>query len=148
MIMRYKARKSRKKENTKPADAQMDSSNGGIFTFRMLLICIAVLALVVSLPLFTVWKQVYITNTALRNQHIADSLRVLNREALRLRLAAQKLSSTRRIEHIAQKQLSLRYPSSREIIIIRPDKENKLVFSMPKWRILAVLRKSLTQEKG
>ncbi len=142
-----KAARSAEQKSSSAKDSPV-SDRRGIFTFRMLLCCILALVLVVSLPLFTVWKQVYITNTALRNKQIADSLSVLNKESVRLRLECQRLSRTERIEQIAREKLALRYPSSREIVIVRPKKEKKNSFSLPRWRILAVIRKSLSQENG
>jgi cell division protein FtsL len=114
---------------------------------RYVLIGVAVVALAVLFPLFAVWKQVYITNSALSHDQLIDSISVLNQKVVALRLAAGRLSSNERIERIARQSLDLHYPSSKQIVIVRPQpKPRRAMFA--DWKFLAVLRKSLKQEKG
>jgi len=113
-----------------------------IFSTATILIII-----VVMFPLSLVWKQVYITNTSLHQNSLQDSLTVLQKEVITLTMAVERLSSTERIEKIAKESLALDYPSSKEIVVIRPRKKKESGFKLnsPFW---TVFKKSLTPEKG
>jgi cell division protein FtsL len=112
--------------------------------FTVAAICIAA---GIIFPLSLVWKQVYITTTSMQQDSLQDSLTVLQKEVITLTILAERLSSTERIEMIAKGSLALDYPSSREIVVVRPrkKKESGLTFSSPFW---TVFKKSLTPEKG
>ncbi len=103
--------------------------------------------IVVMFPLSLVWKQVYITNTSLRQDSLRDSLTVLQKEVITLSIAAERLSATERIENIARESLGLDYPSSEEIVVVHPRKRKESGFkpNSPFW---TVFKKSLTPEKG
>ncbi len=102
---------------------------------------------VVMLPLSLVWKQVYITDISKQHHLLQDSLSVLQKEVTTLTFTVENLAGTRRIESIARGSLGLEYPSSKEIVIIRPEKkkENASLLNSPFW---TVLKNSITPEKG
>lgn len=104
-------------------------------------------AIVIMFPLSLVWKQVYITDTSLHRHALKDSLTTLHKEVTALTIMAERLSSTARIERIAKESLSLDYPSSKEIIVVRPkkQKESHAILSVPFW---TVVRKTISPEKG
>jgi cell division protein FtsL len=111
---------------------------------------IVVMALIglIGAPLLTVWKQVYITNASVRAERLIDSLTIMNERLARLQLATERLMSTERIERIARESLALDYPRSREIIVVRSEKDAPRPLRAPSWRFIAVLRRSLAQDKG
>ena len=104
-------------------------------------------AIVIMFPLSLVWKQVYITDTSMHRHALKDSLTTLHKEVTALTIMAERLSSTARIERIAKESLSLDYPSSKEIIVVRPkkQKESHAILSAPFW---TVVRKTISPEKG
>lgn len=115
---------------------------------RFILAAALTVALLVLFPLFTVWKQVYITNTSRHLTAQADSLAVLTRRTARLSLQVEKLSSTQRIETIARQHLDMDYPGSDRIVIVAPeDAKPKQKTATMRNEFLAVLYKSLKQEQ-
>ena len=108
---------------------------------------IIAVSLMVALPLGIVWKQVYITQTSMRQDRLSDSLNVLNKQAAQLRLQVEMLSRTSRIELIARQCLDLDYPSASQIVIMKayPDKNEKPVRES---NYIAILKRSITREKG
>ncbi len=102
---------------------------------------------VVMLPLSMVWKQVYITDISKQHHALRDSLAVLQKEVTTLTFTAEDLAGTRRIESIARGNLGLDYPSSKEIVVLRPQKkkEKTSLLNSPFW---TAFRKSITPEKG
>jgi len=118
-----------------------------LYFFRYFLTASLLIALVVILPLSLVWKQVYITKTSIRTDILQDSLAVLNKEIAVLNIAVERLSSTERIETIAREALELDYPSSKEIVVVRPGKKDQKGFILDS-SFWAVIRKSLKPEKG
>lgn len=108
---------------------------------------ILLISLVIVLPLSLVGKQVYITNISINQGHLQDSLALLQREIVSLGIKIQKLSNTERIETIARESLGLDYPSSLEIIVVRPEKKKKIVIlkNSPFW---ALIKKSIISKQG
>lgn len=110
---------------------------------------IGVVAVLVILPLFTVWKQVYITETSLQSKVYADSLANLKQKVESLRIQCENLAQVERIEQFAEKSLNLHYPSSNQIVIIEPERKKRVVKSfMSGWEFFAILKKSLSRDKG
>ncbi|MFC1476362.1 cell division protein FtsL [Fibrobacterota bacterium] len=122
---------------------------GGRFLhfFRYFLTAAILIAVVVILPLSLVWKQVYITRTSIHTDMLQDSLAVLNKEIAALNIKVERLSGTERIETIAREALELDYPSSKEIVVVRPGKKGQKDFILDS-SFWAVIRKSLKPEKG
>ncbi|MBD3322648.1 MAG: hypothetical protein GF350_16220 [Chitinivibrionales bacterium] len=113
-------------------------------------ICAAIffVAASVLVPLFLVWKQVYITEASMKSKIYADSLTALRQETERLRLECESLAHAGRIEKLASNYLDLHYPESDRIIIIKPRKHAVRKSLMSGWEFFALIRKSLTQDKG
>ena len=88
-------------------------------------IFVLAVAVVMALPFFIVWKQVYITANSTRQQSLRDSLSILRGQITRLTFTNETLADSRRIETIAQTQLALEYPSSNRIVIV--DRTNNAV---------------------
>ncbi len=134
----------KKNRSKRPVHA---SAKKGMRVFAATLFFALAIAVLIGLPLLTVWKQVYITTASVRTERLTDSLSVLNGRLARLRLAAEELAATERIEKIARERLALDYPDSREIIVMKQKKKPLRPFA-PNWRFLAVLRKSFVPDKG
>lgn len=139
----------KKKSITKKSGRKIIQKAGGrLFPVVRYFIYAAILVTIfVMFPLSLVWKQVYINTISLRQDALKDSLAVLQKEVSTLTIMAEQLSSTERIEQIAEESLGLDYPSSKEIVVVRPKKkkENSFILSSPFW---TVLKKSITPEKG
>ena len=108
---------------------------------------LCVIALLIVLPLFAVWRQVYITSSSIAQEQLADSVAVLNQKVTQLRMSAEHLAGNERIERIARESLNLEYAVSEQIVIVRPPVQPRQSI-MAGWGFLAVLRRSLEQEKG
>jgi cell division protein FtsL len=108
---------------------------------------IAFVAVLVIGPLLVVWKQVYITEVSMKQTALADSLKVLSKETAGLRFAAEKLSSTGRIESIARERLGLEYPAAGQIVIIK-QRETDKTRPGDEGNFLAILRRSLSHVRG
>ncbi|NLG18329.1 MAG: hypothetical protein GX556_13435 [Fibrobacter sp.] len=120
-----------------------------IIRFRSMLLGVGLLAVLISGPLLAVWKQVYINNASLRMNSMADSLAVLKREEATLQLIVQRYSSTARIEQFAREALSLEYPVSKQIMIVRTQgKEGSLKFIYSPKELIAFLKKTFYGDKG
>jgi cell division protein FtsL len=113
---------------------------------RFILAAALLVGLLVLFPLFTVWKQVYITDTSRRLTARADSLATLTREVARLSVQVEELGTTQRIETIARRHLNMDYPGSDRIVIIDPEEVKPVRKRAPRNEFLAVLYKSLKQE--
>jgi cell division protein FtsL len=114
---------------------------------RYVLVAAAVVGLLVTFPLLAVRKEVYITNSSLNQESLADSVAVLSRRATRLRMTAESLASNERIERIARQSLGLEYPASQQIVIVRQTvRPRKSMISG--WRFFAALRRSFEQDRG
>lgn len=127
-----------------------DNSNTAhpIIRFRSMVTGVALLLLVISGPLFTVWKQVYINETSLKLNAMSDSIIVLEKKIAALKFSTERLSSTERIEKLAREQLQFEYPSSNQIVIVRiPTDHPKSWLESPR-DIFAFLRKTITKEQG
>ncbi|MBD3346991.1 MAG: hypothetical protein GF401_18205 [Chitinivibrionales bacterium] len=119
-----------------------------VIRFRHVLAAITLVAASVLLPLFIVWKQVYITEASMKSKVYADSLVVLKQETERLRLTCENLVQSERIEKIAVNHLDLHYPPSNRITIIEPEGTPPKKSFMGGWEFFALIRKSLSQDKG
>jgi cell division protein FtsL len=113
---------------------------------RFILAAALLVGLLVLFPLFTVWKQVYITDTSRRLTARADSLATLTREVARLSVQVEELATTQRIETIARRHLNMDYPGSDRIVIVDPEEVKPVRKRAPRNEFLAVLYKSLKQE--
>ncbi|MBD3314367.1 MAG: hypothetical protein GF344_01155 [Chitinivibrionales bacterium] len=112
-------------------------------------LCIAALTVggLVLFPLFTVWKQVYITSTSRYLTAQADSLAVLTRRAARLSVEVEKLSSTQRVETIAREHLDMDYPGSDRVVIVDPKEAMRKPKVAVRNEFLTVLFNSLSREE-
>jgi cell division protein FtsL len=108
---------------------------------------ILIAGLILSYPLIAVWRQVYITTASQRLEVVADSIASLRKETLRLKMEAERLAGTRRIERIAREALGLDYPPSQNIVIMRPQPQGAAKY-LGQWHLLTVLRKSFSGAKG
>ncbi len=119
-----------------------------IIRFRSMLLGTVVVAMVITIPLLMVWKQVYITSASLRMEKMTDSLSILSREMTALRLRCEQLSSKDRIEDLAQKKLGLDYTPTDQIVIVKiHDKANMVRTGWPQ-ELVAFLKKSLFGDRG
>jgi cell division protein FtsL len=131
----------RKKKNT-------EKHTKPVLRLRLVIAGVAVLALLISGPLIAVWKQVYINNTSLQMDEMADSLILLKKQVAVLTLEYERLSGIERIEKIAKEKLDLDFPSSNQITIVKiKDKSKELWLYTPK-ELLAIFRKTITGDKG
>jgi cell division protein FtsL len=99
-------------------DRSPGNSSHPIIRFRSMMVGVGLIALLISGPLLLVWKQVYITDTSLKLNAMADTLASLEKQVAALRLTRERLSSTERIELFARNALQLDYPSSDQIVIV------------------------------
>jgi cell division protein FtsL len=123
------------------------SREAPLLKVRHLAVMTAFIALLIALPLGIVWKQVYITQTSVRQNRCADSLVVLTKRAAQLRLSVEKLSSTYRIEAIARQCLNLDYPCAGQIVIMKQGSE-KDTTPVARNNYIAILKRSITRGKG
>jgi cell division protein FtsL len=106
-----------------------------------------VIAILIAMPLGIVWKQVYITQSSVRQNRFSDSLLVLTKQVSQLRLSVEKLSSTSRIESIARQCLNLDYPSAGQIVIMKQGRD-KDTTPVAQNSYIAILRRSIVRGKG
>lgn len=90
-----------------------------IIRLRSMLLGVCGVALLFSVPLVMVWKQVNINSSSMRIEKMNDSLATLSHEITTLRLKCERLSSQERIERIAQTKLGLDHPAADHIIIVK-----------------------------
>ena len=90
-----------------------------LIRLRFMVIGLVVLILVISGPLLMVTKQVYITDVSMRMNKLSDSLKVLNKEILKLQLTCERLSSNERIAQFARTSRGLEYPTAHQIVIVK-----------------------------
>lgn len=90
-----------------------------IIRFRSMLLGVVAVALLISVPLLMVWKQVSITSSSMRIEKMNDSLAALSHEIAALRLKCDRLSAQERIERIAQTRLGLDHPAADRIVIVK-----------------------------
>ena len=95
------------------------TSSKPIIRFRSMLLGVTTVALLISVPLLLVWKQVSITSSSMRIDKMNDSLATLSHEIAMLRLKCERLSAQERIERIARTKLGLDYPAAERIVIIK-----------------------------
>lgn len=117
-----------------------------VLRFRHVVLIVAILGGAILLPLTAVTKQVYITNSSIEHKKLVDSLRVLRRDAERLRLTADGLSDAGRIE-TAAKKLGLDYPSSDRIVILPPASKSG-ISPFREWEFLAIMKRSFFRDKS
>jgi len=119
-----------------------------IIRLRSLLTGVGMITILIAGPLLMVWKQVYITSHSMRIDKLTDSLAVLVKEQTELRLRAERLASAERIEKIARASLSLEYPSSAQIVVVRlPQKNGARQAGWPR-ELAAFIKRSLFGENG
>jgi cell division protein FtsL len=99
-------------------DKNQGASSHPIIRFRSMMLGVGLIALLISGPLLIVWKQVYITDSSLKLNGMADTLSSLEKQTSSLRLIRERLSSTERIEQFARNTLQLDYASSDQIVIV------------------------------
>jgi hypothetical protein len=102
---------------------------------------LAVVVLLIAGPLLLVWKQAYISSTALRLEAMTDTLTVQNRQIAALRFRCEQLSRNERIEKFARTALRLEYPLSDRIVIVPAEEKQAL-------RGLAFVQEHLVAAKG
>lgn len=76
------------------------------------------IALLLMVSLFFVWSRVQVTSLEYEMSQLEGKLRDLRQDATNLTLEAASLSSPERIERVARKELSLRLPSSEQVITV------------------------------
>jgi len=128
-------------KRTRAAEKQRKSS-APVLRFRIIGIAVMVVCAAILLPLFSVWKQVYLRETSIRKEILSDSLSHCQEELTRLTLVEQKLSSVDRIEKIAREKLGLDYAHSEQIEIISLA-EVKPRFSFAELPLVMTLKKSI-----
>jgi cell division protein FtsL len=118
-----------------------------VIRLRTVLLLLSVVAAAIAVPLYAVWRQVYITTTSIACRELNDSLSVLNREIQRQRLISERLSDNGRIETIARSSLGLEYPSSERIMIVSPAApvRRPSIFDN---EFFAILKRSITRDKS
>lgn len=75
----------------------------------------------VSLAVFYVWERITAMELTIRVEGLKDEILSVENAAKRLEIEKTVLSSRSRIERIATDRLGLRYPETREIVVVRPD---------------------------
>ncbi len=145
-MMRTEQSKNRfaRESKTKQQDF---ASQAPVLKLRQLIIGVVCVVLFISLPMFMVWKQIYITNVSVRQSALADSLIVLSREAAGLRLYNERLANVQRIETIAKGALGLDYPTSEQIVLVREHKRNA-DRKEPRQGFMAFFRRTFSRERG
>jgi cell division protein FtsL len=131
---------------TMSKEAKKTSKTQAVIRFRQVAIWSVILSVTVTCPLFVVWKQVYKREMSIRETHLSDSLSVCNREIARLKMMSEKYSATPRIETIARERLGLDYPTADRIVVI-DSKTGIRESRMGEWEFLAILKRSLLQDK-
>jgi cell division protein FtsL len=114
---------------------------------RYMVFGVLIVAVLISFPLFLVWRQAFITTSAVHQEKLADSLTTLNRQVLQLRGDVERFAAAERIERIARETLHLEYPVSQQIVIVRPDSRPQRA-AIGSWHFFTVLRKSLEQGRS
>lgn len=119
---------------------------GGNMAATLLFTALFVAAAVI-VPLTMVWKEVTVTKVSAKHDALLDSVATLSKEVTAMKILTSRLSGTERIESVAREKLNLEYPTSKQIVILRPQKKDIEPFykKMPLW---AVLRKSLVPEES
>ena len=95
-----------------------------VMKVRLMIIAIAAVSLLTAGPLLSVWKQVYVKDSAVQREHMIDSLRVLSKRVESLQTKVSKLSEDTRIELLAKETFGLQYPSADQIQIIQESRSS------------------------
>lgn len=85
---------------------------------RQMIIVIAGVVALFSVPLVLVWKQTYIRGSSVRLEAMADTLSMLDKKISVLQLKSERLSNIERVETFARVSLGLDYPSSDRMVIV------------------------------
>ena len=109
---------------------------------------VGLVALMVSWPLFSVWRQVFTHDMYIRKEVLTDSLRTQGGEIAQLRILSRKFSANERVEQFARYHLAMDYPSPEQIVIVSAPGKKQPVKSTHEWEFFAVLRRSLERERG
>jgi cell division protein FtsL len=138
----------KKGKNMTKRKGKADRRSTPLLKVRHLAGIIAIIALFIAGPLGVVWKQVYITQSSVRQEHLSDSLAVLKKQATQLRLSIEKLSSSTRIESIARKSLGLEYPGANRIVIVKSRAIQAPLVAADTNNYMAILKRSIVRGKG
>lgn len=76
------------------------------------------ISLLLLVSLFFVWSRVQVTSLEYEMSQLQTTLRGLRQEATNLSLEAASLRDPKRIERVARTELSLRLPSSEQVITV------------------------------
>jgi cell division protein FtsL len=117
-----------------------------VLRFSHLVIAAAFVLLIITMPMFMVWKQIKVTNIAVRESALSDTLSVLSKEIASLRLYNEHLASTERIETIMRANRGLDYPSSQQIVVVREGNSASVAASSHS-NFMAILKKTFTRER-
>ncbi len=105
-----------------------------------------IIGLVITPFMLIVWKQVYISGSALRQGALTDSITTLKSTIAARTLVAGQLASTARIERIARAELALDYPTAAQIVVVRiGDSRTAAKFDLP---FFAAFRRTFLQSRG
>jgi cell division protein FtsL len=115
---------------------------------RTMVLIVMLIGAGIALPLFAVWRQVYVRSSALACKGLTESLATKNREIQRLKIVSRGLSDVGRIEMVARTSLHLEYPQSKNIVIVSPRSVIKQRQSLFDNEFFAILRRSLLKDKG
>jgi cell division protein FtsL len=132
---------------SKASKKNASSKSHAVVRFHQVAVWCIILGVTVTCPLFMVWKQVYKRQMSIREAHLSDSVAVCNREIARLKIMTEKYYATPRIEAIARERLGLEYPTADRIVVI-DSKTKQRESTMNQWEFLAILKRSLVQDKG
>jgi cell division protein FtsL len=112
---------------------------------QLVLASTLITALLVSFPLFLVWKQVSFSTCMRSQQKLLDSTAVIKSDIVRLRLKVEHLSAPERVERIARETRGLEYPASNRITIVRmePQKNSSTYKSIADSRYIKALKRSM-----
>lgn len=119
-----------------------------VLKFRLIIAGVAILALLISGPLISVWKQVYINDVSLKVDRLSKSLTSINSQIAELTIEYERLAGIERIEKLAKQKLQLDFPSSSQIAIVKIKGESKDKWSDKPKELFALLRKTFTGDKG
>ena len=113
---------------------------------KVLALITALITAAITPFMLVVWKQVYISGSALKQSDLTDSIAVLKAKIAERGLVAGQLAATARIEQIARSHLSLDYPAAAQIVVVRiVPRKDKEIGDMP---IFSAIWRTFTQSRG
>lgn len=75
----------------------------------------------VSVAVFYVWERIAAVELTMRIQKLKDELLKVENETKRLEMKKSILSARGRIERIAREKIGMRYPRSKDIVVVTTD---------------------------